>query len=358
MMANEDEQTASIKWSEELLGAFPAMSSKTELGLQVVKDMLEFYRARAKIEDEYAKKLSALHKATPGTGFFTKDPAISKEYKTLRGALKDVLDKGVKASEAHQEFANKVNNDICKNLENWIKNKTNDRVKILTEAQKHVKAVADAKANVARTKGDYERLMKEADVAQEQMIKAEKDESSQPDNKKLPPLTKKAAEKFLACKQKGKASEDAYQGAVKKANEELANKAEKMPVVVDSLQKWEEDRWNTLLGSVRSFKSSQEIIPTALEQYMKDLVSSYESGNLEEDFKEFIEANKKTEPEETIEFSAFKSKFQDTEEKKESENKSEVKDAEPQPAKEKSESQVEEKKKEPEANLFQDSEFA
>jgi len=322
MMAEDDLQSATSKWSGELLGVFPTAVGKTEAGLQVVKDISEFLRARAKIEDAYAKQLAALYKTPPGAGFFTKEPAITKEYKTLREALLAILEKGNRISDAHQEFANKINNDVCKNLDTWVKNKTNDRVKAVADGQKHVQNFVAAKANVARAKAEYERLMKETDSAKEKLIKAEKDETTQPDNKKLPPITKKASQTWIQCRDKAKIQETSYQAAVKKANEESeAYRSERMPSSLENLQKWEEDRWNTLLSSVKALKLVQEAVPVVLEQQTKDLIINYEGANIEEDFRDFIDANKKPEVEETFEFVAFKSKYEDEEEKKEVEEK-------------------------------------
>jgi len=317
-MAEYDSQNATSKWSEELSNAFPSIATKTEAGLQVVKDISEFYKARAKIESDYAKQLATLYKSPPGAGFFTKEPAITKEYRTLRESLLAILEKGTKISDSHQEFANKINTDVCKSLDNWVKNKTNDRTKIVADGQKYLQNVSAAKANVAKAKAEYERIMKETDSAKEKLIKAEKDESSQPDNKKLPPITKKASQTWIQSREKAKSLESSYQAAVKNANEELeAFRSERMPTIVENLQKWEEERWNTLLASVKALKLAQESVPVLLEQHNKDLITNYEAANIEEDFREFIETNKKPDIDESFEFISFKSKYEDEEEEEE-----------------------------------------
>jgi len=348
MMAEYDSQSATSKWSEELSNTFPSIAGKTEAGLQVVKDISEFYRARAKIEDAYAKQLAALYKSAPGAGFFTKEPAITKEYRTLRESLLAILEKGTKISDSHQEFANKINTDVCKSLDNWVKNKTNDRTKIVADGQKYLQNVSAAKANVAKAKAEYERLMKETDSAKEKLIKAEKDELNQPENKKLPPITKKASQTWIQSKEKAKSLEASYQAAVKKANEELeAFRSERMPAIVENLQKWEEDRWNTLLASVKALKLAQESVPVLLEQHNKDLMTNYEAANIEEDFREFIETNKKPDIDETFEFVPFKSKYEEEEEEKKStpveERKQETK---PAPVEEKKQEKIIEPKSE------------
>jgi len=128
-------QEATSKFAEELLAAFPALVTKTEVGLQVVKDLAEFYRNRAKIEDEYAKKLAALYKSPPGAGFFSKDPAVTKEYKSLKESILAILEKGNKISNSHQEFSNKINNDICKSLDNWVRTRPTNEQRFLEKAK-------------------------------------------------------------------------------------------------------------------------------------------------------------------------------------------------------------------------------
>jgi hypothetical protein len=114
---------------------------------------------------------------------------------------------------------------------------------------------------------------------------------------------------------------------------------------IQNIQKWEEERWNTLLTSVKQFKSFQvffsflvhfnlspciacissthsvlqEVIPGVLETQTKELSDILDSASIETDLREFLDANKKAaETEETFEFVAYKSKFEDEEEKKES----------------------------------------
>jgi len=244
---------------------------------------------------------------------------VTKESKTLKEALLAILEKGTKMSNAHQEFANKINQEMCKTLDNWVKNKTNDRAKFVGEGQKHLKVVGDAKAAVAKHKGEYEKLMKAADVAREQLIKAEKDEVAQPDNKKLPPITKKLQQGSTQAKDKAKQQETSYQAAVKKANEEMeANRAERMPAILESAQKWEEERWNALLTSVKQLKALQAVVPSVLDTQIKELGEVIETANIENDFRDFIDTNAKpTETDEPFEFVLYKSKFEEEEEKKE-----------------------------------------
>jgi len=312
MMSSEDRQTGDIKFSEELLNSFDAVNTKSELGLQIVKDMVEFYKKRASVEESYAKALSGLHKTLPGSGLFTKDAPIQKEMKTLRVALLGTNEVGLKVAEQHQDLCNKILNDVCKQLEAWIKTKDAERKKISGEGQKHIKTVNDAKGAVVKNRENCDKLVKEADKAKEALMAAEKAEINQPDNKKLQPVTRKASHNHIQAVEKAKAADQVYQQSVKKANEELDSfRKEKMPAVLEQFQKWEEDRWNTLLASVRTYKNLYMAVPGVISDYIgKDLNGLIDNAKIDEDLTEFVKATKKEEKVEVIEYTPIKSKYE------------------------------------------------
>jgi len=318
------QQELSFKFSEECLYGFAALNAKTENGLVVCKDVSEFFRKRAAIEDEYPKKLAALYKAPIGAGIFSKDTAISKETKTLATALNAVLEKGLVVSEQHQDFANKLINQVCKPLDAWGRTKDSERKKIVGEGQKHVKNLADSRSNSQKAKASYEKMMKEGDTAKDAFFKAEKDEVNQPENKKLQVVTKKASQQHTQIMEKAKSLETQYKSSVQKANEDLEQfKSKQMPTVVDQLGKWDEERWNLLLGAAKSFVTIQEPIPPVITKQIEELNGIFDSANINDDFKEFVEANSKKDKEEPLEFVAFKSKHE-TEDQKPIKNSGEI----------------------------------
>lgn len=60
---------------------FEGVILRTENGVQVCKDLIDFFKKRSQIEEEYSKKLSHLCKSVPGTSLFNKDQALLKESK-------------------------------------------------------------------------------------------------------------------------------------------------------------------------------------------------------------------------------------------------------------------------------------
>jgi hypothetical protein len=76
--------------------------------------------------------------------------------------------------------------------------------------------------------------MKDAELAKDQLVKAEKDEINMPDDKKLQQATRKASQKFHDCMEKAKSLDATYQTSVKKANETIQTfQTDHMPKVLD-----------------------------------------------------------------------------------------------------------------------------
>eukprot|EP01114_Cavostelium_apophysatum_P008491 TRINITY_DN2101_c0_g1_i1.p1 TRINITY_DN2101_c0_g1~~TRINITY_DN2101_c0_g1_i1.p1 ORF type:complete len:445 (-),score=170.84 TRINITY_DN2101_c0_g1_i1:19-1239(-) len=305
-----------VKFSPDLLFNFGTLTTRSELGVQVVKDIGEYFKKRADIEMEYAKKLNQHYKTLPGTGMFTKDPPVSKESKTIKEALLGVSEKGLQVSDQHLEVANKIINDVCKTIDNWVKTKDNDRKKIIGDAQKLIKNYKDLKETAVKNKANYERMMKDSDAAKDALIKAEKDEINQPENKRLAQVTKKASENYNGASTKAKQAEGVYKTSVEKFNEELAAfKAEKMPPILEQLNQWEQDRWNTLLSVVKSYATIEQLLPPSFEKQSSELQSVIDAANVDADLRELVSGSKndKEKEEEDLEFVQFKSKHEDSE---------------------------------------------
>jgi len=162
------------------------------------------------------KKNIDFFKTLPGSGIFSGTPTIIKEQTSLKSTFMSILEKGVVQADSHIQFANKINNDIVKVLEEWIKVNDNERKKIANDGLKAKKTLEDQIANVARTKDNYEKLMKGSELLKDALVKCEKDEVNQPDNKKFKDNTKRASEAYNQSVEKGKKAEDEYQTAVKK----------------------------------------------------------------------------------------------------------------------------------------------
>jgi len=234
--------------------------------------------------------------------------AIDKETKTLKAALLSIQEEGSRAATGHQDFANKILNDIVKPLDNYDKAKQNERKKISTDGQKRVKAFQEAKQAADKAKQNYTGVSKEAEAATEAHEKAKKDLAADSGNKKHQEAEKRAGQKAGPLNEKAKAAEAAYQKAVDAANE-LTEKTygEYLPPLLDALQGLEEERYNTLKTALQDYVSAQRAVPTNLEERVQDIDKQVSAIDIEADLTEFIGGNKSatTEPEK-LKFVPFK----------------------------------------------------
>lgn len=301
-----------VKLSKDLWDGFDTIHARSEQGVLVVRDIAEFMKKRAQIEAEYAKNLAALCKAVPGAGgglFGGKGPApVEKETKTLKAALLSIQEEGSRAATGHQDFANKVLNEVVKPLENFLKTKDVERKKLSADGQKRVRTLQEAKAAAEKAKEVYLKTSKEAEVATEAHDKAKKELEASADNKKLQEAEKRAAQKAAPLNDKAKSLEGPYQKAVDSANELIAKTYnEYLPPIIDSFQTLEEERFSQLRSALQEYLTAQRVVPTNLEERVQDIDKNVSAIDIEADLTEFVDSHRSavTEPE-VLKFVPFK----------------------------------------------------
>jgi len=262
------------------------------------------------LEMEYAKKLQELCKTVPGSGLFSKGAPIDKESKTLKAAYLSWQEEGTKIAGHHLEFANKINTDVVKPLEAFIKSKEPERKKAIAEGQKRTKAYLDAKGNHDKAKDVYLKAMKEAELATDAYEKAKTELENGPEAKKkqLGDNEKRAAQKAAQLAEKGKAAEAAYQKAVDTANEVTKETfTTHIPPVLDTLQQLEEERFTQSKAILETFQKEFRTLPDLLIERADELAKALDALNVDSDLEEFVAEKKgpKTEPELYL-FVAFK----------------------------------------------------
>jgi len=318
-----------VKFSTDCWDGFEHISAKTELGLTVFKDITEFIKKRSAIELEYAKKLQDLNKTLPGLGVFSKNAAIEKEGKSLKAAFLSWQEEGAKLATHHLEFANKINNDIVKPLETFLKTKEPERKKQIAEGQKRIAAYVTAKNNLEKKfQKEYKDAMKAAEDAAEAHEKSKTDLESAPEAKKKTATDneKRASQKATQTADKAKAAEAAYQKAVDAANDASKEAfVTHLPTIIDALQQLEEERYAQAKTVIETFHREFRALPDQLIERADEMSKALEALDVEVDLTEYVEAHKPATAEpEVFKFIPYK---------------------EPQPTSEKEEKKDEEEKK-------------
>jgi chromosome segregation ATPase len=320
-----------VKYSIDLWDGFDHLSAKTELGLTVIKDVTDFIKKRAAIEAEYGKKLQDLCKTLPGSGVFSKSAPIEKELKTLKGALLSWQEEGTKIATHHLEFANKINTEVVKPLEAFVKAKEPERKKSIAEGQKRITAYQAAKANLEKTKKEYLTAMKEAESATEahEKAKADLEAGAEAKKKQLGENEKRLGQRATQLNDKAKATEAAYQKAVDTANDVSKETfGTHLPPVIDALQTLEEERYAQAKTVLEAFHKEFRALPDSLIERAEELSKALEALDVEADLQEYADSHKseKSEPE-VFKFTPYKepAPAAEKEEPKKEEEEKEVK---------------------------------
>lgn len=314
-----------VKYSEDLWDGFEHLSVKTDQGLTVIKDITDFIKKRAALEADYGKRLQDLCKTVPGSGLFSKQAPIEKEAKTLRGAFLAWQEEGTKIAYHHIEFSNKINNDIVKPLEAFVKSKEPERRKTVAEGQKRTAAYTTAKTNVDKAKAAYIAASKEAEAATEahEKVKADLEAAPEAKKKQLGENEKRVQQRTTQLTDKAKAAEAAYQKAVDTANEvSKETYGTHLPPVIEALQQLEEERYTASKAVIEAFHREFRVLPDQLIQRADELSKALEALDVEADLVEYAEAHKSATSEpEIFKFVPFKEPAAATEDKKDDEEK-------------------------------------
>jgi len=318
----------------ELWDQFDALNKKTEAGIQLLKDFLDYFIKQAKNEGDYGRNLVAFSKETPGAGFLSKNPPVNSETKTFKAALLSLQQYNGATGQLLVDFSTKLTTEVIKNLDAFVKTKEAERKKFIADGSKFLKVVADLKAAAARAQANYTGASKEAEAAREALEKIPSEDKRY----------KQAEAKSNTLAERAKQAESTYQLAVDRANE-AQNKsfADEMPPVLEGLKQLEADRFKHLQQALKTFTTLKEESPNFIQSKLKEMIDLVEAASWDEDWGEWASSHKPAkERPDGVEFIAFQGKYTAPVEKKEEPKKEEPKKEEPK----KEEPKKEEPKKE------------
>ncbi|KJE94918.1 hypothetical protein CAOG_05459 [Capsaspora owczarzaki ATCC 30864] len=190
-------------WGEDDKGnlGFDLLVLKHRNGKEVCKDMAEFMRERAAIEDQYAKQLARLAKTSLG----------DQEEGSLKTAWNQVKMDMLNQSQAHQSFAGALVTDLDKSIMKFKDGAKKQRKAYEVTLSQDRKALADRVPNVDRAKRNFFDKCKELEQA-----------STKEDRGQLDHMTKKdflkVQEDARRMRQRAEVAADEYRRAVDEYN--------------------------------------------------------------------------------------------------------------------------------------------
>jgi hypothetical protein len=277
---------AELNYSKQLWDGFEVVSKRADEGLETCKDISNFFKKRASIEDEYSKSLASLCKSTAGGGFLRKKAAGRKEIGTLKEAWLKMQDETNKLSLKHADFSAKILSEVCQPIYLFTRNKEISRKQLVTDGNRLTKDLQDSYSNLTKAKQNYDRSCKDLELANSTLDKSKSDASIK--TKDLQKIQQKATKSDELTVE----SNNQYKQALEVTNK-LQEKFYKddMPAILDEFQQMENDRIDLLKQCLDNFIGIQETVPPAIVESCKTMKEHVANIDKEKDVRDFIEEN-------------------------------------------------------------------
>jgi len=289
-----------MKFSEVMWDGFVAVCQKTEIGLQTCRDLSNFFKKLATLEETYAKGVKELCQGASGSVpsnagafsfvnqvFAAKPVFPEQEIGSIKICWDFIQVESIKLSDKHLELANNINNDIVQAMNFFIKTEEPKRKNSVTVGQKLSKDLSDSYTTLARTKDTYDKACRELDVAKQMYNRSLQEANFKSQNVEKFNLKIKQAEERI------QQTDAEYQSALKKANE-LQEKfyKESMPTILDELYDFEKQRLEMLKRSFDVFTKLKNELPEQIRQFAAEVEKTIAVADIEKDLDTFIEKNR------------------------------------------------------------------
>ncbi|EGG21220.1 RhoGAP domain-containing protein [Cavenderia fasciculata] len=211
------------KFSDNLWDGFDLLCKKTESDLSSSKNILLFFKKRAELEDQHAKKLEKL------VSKLINEPV--PEINTVNSGWKKIVNATFTESENHTLLNTNTLNKVCQPFQAMIKDMENKRKKIVNEG---VKLRADMKEMVdalKKSQAKYEKVSKDLEMTKLEIKDAREFADTNPDT-----ITK-LERRRERLEQEQAASDDEYKEQIKATNDfqHLFN-VEKLPKILSDFE--------------------------------------------------------------------------------------------------------------------------
>src|SRR3989338_8298396 len=264
--------SSSPTFASHMLGGFDFLYKRTNDVLLRSVEFSNFFKKLSMIEAKYAKALLKIARD------YRVNKIIDKEIGSFRTTWDLALTEIETKSNKHNDFSNRVLNELAVPITAYVKEKDNTRKKLVRSGQTLTKEYKDALEALAKAKATYVGRCKEADTATGQYQKAKAEGSIKP--KELNKLNSKSAK----ATDSAMTANSEYRKFLKKANEKQTKFYEKeMPKLLTEFQEFEEERIRTMKGNFSKSSSMESEFPPVYDRSAKALTDSSESIDIKKD---------------------------------------------------------------------------
>jgi len=227
-----------LSFSNDLWDGFDILCKRTEIGIEQCKDLLEFFKRRAVVEEKYSKTVIE---------YFSRFKLKDENDSFQRGI--QLITKVCEAeSNVHKTFSSNLLNNLCHPFSALVKEMEQTRKKLIQEGQKIRNDVKEIVELLKKHHARYEKQCKEMESVKVELITLIEKE---PDaNSKIQALERKVAK----CESNSIIAEEEYKFQIKETNEFISGPyLTRMTENLNEFEQFESMRLQFIKSNIKNF---------------------------------------------------------------------------------------------------------
>jgi len=212
---------------------------------------------------------------------------MQKELGTTAESWNVILRELDKVAEHHSQYADKLDNDLSKAINNYVKEKQKDKKKLEEDGVKMTKGMKTTIENMQKSRQKYITLSREAEVAEAIHSKGKGDLTMKPSQ-----LAKLAAKSSQSSDKASEANNE-YQTTLTQTNQKQAEYyTSGQPALLTKFQQFEEDRLKFMKEMLEKFASFCAEKPPCYTGASDAITSSASAIAVDSDIQAYVNENK------------------------------------------------------------------
>ncbi|GAM17316.1 hypothetical protein SAMD00019534_004910 [Acytostelium subglobosum LB1] len=273
---NQQQQEKKLSFSQDMWDGFDLLCRRTEFGLDQCRELLDFFKKRAALEEKYAKSV-----VEPFSKFKFKDDTDSFQKGFLCMSMFSESESNI-----HKSFAQNLMSNLCHPFTAMVKEMEIRRKNMVSEGLRLRSDYKDSLEAVRRVYQKYEKASKETESAKIELINVLEKE---PDNsQKIQSIDSKVAR----CEALSISAEEEYKDQIKETNNFIHGYYQsKMEDNLNEFQQFESMRIQFIKSNIKNYFGLMLEIPPTLEGELNNGCKQTDWIDPETDIQTFIQTH-------------------------------------------------------------------
>ncbi|KYQ92654.1 RhoGAP domain-containing protein [Tieghemostelium lacteum] len=270
-----------LTFTNDMFDGFDVLCKRTEQGIDQCKELLDYFKKRASIEEKYSKTV---------TDYFSKFK-LKDENDTFQRGINIITKINEAESVIHKTFSQNLLNNIVFPFQALVKEMENRRKTLVTEGQKLRNELRDTIDDLKKAQQKYEKHCKETEATKIELISFNE---TDPNSSKMNQIEKKIAK----CEGNAILAEEEYKQQLKLTNDFLTNQYHiRMVENLNEFEQFEAMRLQFMKSNIKNYIGVLMECPSSMESEINGHlggISQIEVVDPENDLQHFIRQNAST----------------------------------------------------------------